>query len=589
VSARTLAVTASVGVVLYLGWLGWKDLLTDSLLPSTELALVAETTDADAGAAVATAPSPNSSSAREHSGPLTSAAAAASEKGMAPAASATPPAEPEQALSAGPVAGAPHAVRSSEARPASVPDPRDRPTADPEEARDKPRSKLALGGWVLDRDGNAASGVPVEARLRRLFASLDAGSMAGAPSEQRVYTDAAGRFAFQDVPDGEYELRTERTELYEKATAVVRAGADSAVLVVETRSRRTFFVHGIVESARGGPLAGVRIDVAGQPALATVSDEIGRYGLRVPVSEPPRDVALRFVRNGYREVRMPVGGGDAADVVQDVRLEPAGQLASVSGVLTGDDGPPVVRASVQLYSEERGRRYQAVSDPGGRFLLAGVEESDDYRLWVHPARGYRDHIRDGVEVRGQGPVLDVKLESLGTATLRGSMVDPEGRPVPGFTLWLRTAYGASGSTAVTGDAQGRFATGDLPEGPVALETRAAPQLGVTGISLASGTPREVVIPLDVGSYRVEGTLRAENGAPVGGARVSLHWSRADGGLGSRSLRETTSDATGYFLFTQLGAGVHTLSATATGFRSIRLDQPVGPATPPIEIKLAASP
>jgi hypothetical protein len=587
-SKRTLVV-GSIVVVLYLAWLGWKDLLTGSLFPSTELAPVGETTGAAGGAVHVAAPWPSSSSPREHSKPQTPAAAAASEMGTAPGASATLLAESERALAAGLSAGGPLAARRPEAPRGNVPDTGNLSPPDPEEAQDKPRSRLALGGWVLDRDGNAVAGIPVGARLRRLLASLDAGSMAGPPSEQRADTDAAGRFTFQDLPDGEYELRTDQTELYEKTTAVVRAGVDSAVLVVESRSGRTLFVHGIVESTRGGPLAGVRIDVAGQPALATASDEAGRYGLRVPASERLREAALRFVRSGYREVRLPVGSGEAADVVRDVRLEPAGELASVSGVLTGDDGPPVVRASVQLYSEERGRRYQAVSDADGRFLLAGVEESDDYRLWVHPARGYRDYIRDGVEVRGRGPALDLKLESLGMASLRGSMVDPEGRPLPGFTLWLRTAYGASGSTAVMGDAQGRFATGDLPEGPVALETRAAPQLGVTGITLTSGTPREVVIPLDVGSYRVEGTLRAENGAPVGGARVSLHWLRADGGLGSRSFRETTSDVTGYFLFTQLGAGVHTLSATAAGFRSVRLDQPVGPGVPPIEIKLAASP
>jgi hypothetical protein len=69
----------------------------------------------------------------------------------------------------------------------------------------------------------------------------------------------------------------------------------------------------------------------------------------------------------------------------------------------------------------------------------------------------------------------------------------------------------------------------------------------------------------------------------------MHWSRADGALSTRSMRETVSDAAGAFAFTQLGAGVHTLSATAAGYRSARVDQPVGPATSPVEIRLAAGP
>jgi protocatechuate 3,4-dioxygenase beta subunit len=572
-----------------LAWLGWKDLLTGSLLPSDRAALVDEPEPVDAEAASARAPwsrVPPADERRE----LAGTPAPAGETGRAPAAAPIPTvSESGSDPSAGPSEHRARAVLRAERRPARVSGEPEASRPEAEEAPDKPRSRMALGGWVLDRDGNPVADLPIAARLRRLLASLDAGSAGGPAAEQRAATDGAGRFAFPDVPDGEYELRTDATELYEKASTVVRAGVDSAVLVVEARARRALLVHGIVESTRGGPVAGVRVEVAGQPGLATASDEAGRYGLRVTVSERSRETVLRFARSGYREVRLPVDAGETTDLVQDVRLEPAGQLATVSGVLTGEEGSPVARASVQLYSEQRGRRYQAVSDASGRFTLASVEESDDYRLWVHPARGYRDHTRDGVEVREPGPALTVKLESLGTGSLRGSMVDAEGRPLPGFTLWLRTAFGAGASTAVTGDAQGRFATGELPEGPVALETRAAPQLGVTGISLASGTPREVVIPLDVGGHELEGTLRAENGGPVGGARVSLHWSRADGGVNSRSFRETTSDATGRFVFTQLGAGVHTLSATAAGFRSARLDQAVGLGAPPVEIKLAASP
>lgn len=590
-SKRTLGAGVSTLLVLYLAWLGWKDLLTGSLIPA-EPAVVEEAA-ATGGGDGSIAHAPAATSAEGDAPPRTPAASPADEKatvGLASAIHSTEPA-PAPELSTVPQAGAAPTARPPEARPASVPDERDPAPSDPDEARDKPRSTLALGGWVLDRDGHAAAGVPVEARLRRLFAGLDAGAEAVVGTERRSETDGAGRFAFPDLPDGDYELRTVPTELYEKATAVVRAGADSVVLVVDARSRRSVFVHGVVESARGGPLEGVRVEVVGRPRLAVLSDGTGAYGLKVPVGSRGEEAALRFARSGYRERRLTVGGGEAAadDVVQNLRLDPTGELATVSGRLSGDDGAPVSGASVQLHSAGRGRRFQAVSDAGGRFRLAGVEESDDYRLWVHPARGYRDHTRDGVEVRGPGVVVDVTLESLGTARLRGSMVDPEGRALPGFTLWLRPAYGASGPTAVTGDAQGRFATGELSEGPIALETRAAPQIAVTGISLAAGTPSDVVIPLDVGGYRLEGTLRAEGGAPVGGSRVSLHWSRAGGGLASRSFRETTSDASGYFLFTQLGGGVHTLSATAAGFRSVRVDQPVGPALAPVEIQLTASP
>jgi len=156
-------------------------------------------------------------------------------------------------------------------------------------------------------------------------------------------------------------------------------------------------------------------------------------------------------------------------------------------------------------------------------------------------------------------------------------------------LWLRSAYGGATSQAVTGDGQGRFAVSDLSEGPVALETRASPQLAVTGISLTAGSPRDVLLVLDTAAYVQEGYVLTGQGEPLGGARVSLQWLRVDGGVSSRSFRETFSDARGYFVFTQLGAGAHTLNVTASGFRNVRLEPQVGPGALPVQIKLPASP
>ena len=567
---------AGIAMFFYVGWVQWSGFLALAPLP------VAEPASSPSGAEGRDSASGDVASAAEP--PV---ATAESTPLLEPLLTRTP--ATELAIEGRTRSPQARSQARSEATPLLDASP---PASEPDGARDKLRSELTLGGSVLDRDGNGVPGLPIQALPRRLFAALDDGTGTLPMPEQRATTDAAGHFSFDRLLDGEYELRIDETELYEKATAVVRAGVDSAVLVVATKTERVLSVHGVVESTRGGPLKGVRVEVAGQPRLAAISDGAGAYGLRLPVSTRLQNAALRFIRNGYREQRLSVGADEALEaneVVRDVRLEPVGVLAAVSGRVTGNDGPPVSRASVQLYSAGRGRRYQTVSDAAGQFVLDGVEESDDYRVWVHAEGGYRDRVQEGMAVDGQATTLDVVLESMGTASLRGSMVDPEGRPLPGFTLWLRSAYGGSRSLALTSDSQGRFAVGQLPEGPVALETRAIPQITVAGISLAAGPPREVVLALDVGPHALEGYVLRGSGTPVGGARVSLRWARDDGGLNSRSFRETLSDTRGYFLFTQLGLGPHTLSVTAAGFRSVRLEQPVASGAPPMEIKLAASP
>jgi hypothetical protein len=107
--------------------------------------------------------------------------------------------------------------------------------------------------------------------------------------------------------------------------------------------------------------------------------------------------------------------------------------------------------------------------------------------------------------------------------------------------------------------------------------------------MTRGTVQEARLTLDIGDHRLEGHLHTHEGLPVARARVTLHWSFVEGGLKSQSFRESVSDASGYFLFTQLAAGVHTLNVTATGFRNKSLRQQVGFDTPAIEVQLQPSP
>jgi hypothetical protein len=259
-SARTRTAGVAIGVVLYLylGWLGWKDILVAPAPQSEPAAIVAASMGADAVVDAAPAPVPAPPApvpSTEASSPTASAADAGVTHAAAPVAS---PSESPRPLAASLEPGVPRDHPSERRLPDAPSGSADPPMEDPEASPDQPQSRLGLGGWVLDREGNAVAGLPVEARPRRLFASLDAGS-AAVPADLRGATDGAGRFAFEPVPDGEYDVRTGETDRYEKAMAALRAGVDSAVLVVETKTGRTLHVHGVLECARGGPLKGVRV------------------------------------------------------------------------------------------------------------------------------------------------------------------------------------------------------------------------------------------------------------------------------------------------------------------------------------------
>jgi hypothetical protein len=451
-------------------------------------------------------------------------------------------------------------------------------------ASERPRA-TGIAGAVLERSGAPAGGLRIALKARRLF-----DQRAGvAPPEQTTTTNERGAFAFGSLPDGEYELRTEKTERYDSASALVRAGTDAAVLVVEPGSRASVSIRGVVESASGGAIEGVRVEAIGPSSVSTVSDPRGAYALQVPVTTRLESTALRFRHPNYREERWSIADGQWLsdfDVVGNVRLAPRDSGVSVTGVVTGIDGTPVSSARVQLDSPSRARGYRGVTDQTGRFALAGVDAAADYRLWVRPQASFKDAVLERVVVDAAALPFQIELEPIDMATLRGRMVSPNGAPLAGFTLWLTAAYGATArGVAVTSDAEGRFVVENLPEGPVTLQTRAAPLISVSGIQLRSAASSDITVAIDVGTYRLDGRLLTGAGAPVPGAQLSLEWSTAGAGITSRSSRQTMTDADGFFVFTQIGAGMHTLMTSVAGAGSVRLQQPVGPDMPPLEIRL----
>jgi len=438
----------------------------------------------------------------------------------------------------------------------------------------------------LEKGGAPVAGLQVGLKARRVFNGASAASSA-LPT---ATTDGRGSFAFGAVPDGEYEIHTEKNDRYESASALVRAGTDSAVLVVEPISTNSISIHGVVESTSGGALQGVRVEVIGQ-AIAVTTNAGGAYELRVPAGARVEQTALRFRRTGYRDRRWAMTDGlrpNEHEVIGNVHLDPIAAGVSVSGVVSSTSGTPVARARVQLDSAIRGRGYRATTDGAGRFTLENVDTGSDYRLWVRPQSGFRDGVLENVLVDAATQPLDVRLTPIGVATLRGRMVTPEGAAVPGFTMWLTSAYGSGPrSLSLTSDSEGRFVAENLPEGPVTLQTRAAPALSASGIDVSAGAPAvaDVTVIVDVGAHRLEGRLLTSEGAPASGAQVSLEWSASSGGVSSRSARNTITNSDGTFVFTQIGGGVHIVSATLQGAGSVRVEQPVGAGTAPVQITL----
>jgi protocatechuate 3,4-dioxygenase beta subunit len=433
---------------------------------------------------------------------------------------------------------------------------------------------LSISGWVQDGGGKPLAGIQLVATARQLFGTAGDDKAVGEKNRQTARTDAEGYFRLSGLADGEYGISTVATPEYESAKATVRAGVDSTVLVVGGNTRISVTVSGTVAGSDGQPLAGVRVRAPGATGRASSGGD-GRYALQLSIRDRNRSYSVQFATWGYRTESLRLERSaleDGAEIALDAAMEPSEDMTVVAGKLVDTAGTAIPDARIRLSSSRLNRSYVARSDRAGEFLFPEVGIGDDYRLWVRPQSGYEEYIEEPIVIATGGTHLPVTLEPLASGTLEGEMVAADGTPLPDFSLWLRVASPSEQQhRVVTSDRNGRFTVADLPQGELSFSTRASPHFRITGVQFAPEVRDRVQLWLDLGSYEARGYVLDADGEPLPGSRVSLTWSLIDGAVQSRSTRDTVTDAAGWFLFTQLGPGWHTLTVDAPGHRPARLD------------------
>jgi protocatechuate 3,4-dioxygenase beta subunit len=465
----------------------------------------------------------------------------------------------------------------------------DREDRDRDTRNDPQEDLLSISGSVLDDFGEPVPGLEITAVARSLFVEGDDQGHRAGELDRFTMTQFDGTYAFVDLADGEYDVSTLETASYSSTRMLVRAGSDSANLLV-TR-HYVLLVRGTVTDRDGRPLAGVRVLPFGHP-VAGVSDDRGRFEVRLMTKSNSRQQVVRFDGRGYQvtDVRLEEADWQDQDAVDvSVVLQEFAREAEVSGTVTSATGAPVSGETIQLNSPTRNRHYFAVTDQRGSFSLPNVEVADDYLLWIRPKQLYRDYGESSIAVTVAGVSLNIVLEPVTLGRLSGRMFNLDGDPIPHFTLWLRSAMAAGQSVQLTSDARGYYAVHDVPLGALILETRSFPIFRITGVHSSTDDEQSVDVVLDRGDHAILGRVMDSYGSPVSGAEISLHWHQARNGVDSRSTRRTVAEMDGYFALTQLGAGWHTLDIRAPGYRVARVDHQVGANEREIEVLLEETP
>lgn len=256
---------------------------------------------------------------------------------------------------------------------------------------------------------------------------------------RQATTDRTGRVAFESVPPGRYVVAVRCAGYAPRPSypdVIVTERAETA-LTWELASA-TLALHGTVTDARGGPVAGVRVEARPSATGGDVGAE----------ADARSDALGRFELNGLRAGRydvLPVAAsGQPLGAAVGRELAPAGEVAPVvlvaratgalRGRVLGADGAPAARRMVALVGAEPGLATQTTG--GGVFTFDGLTPGR-YRVGIlaratpggPPVDEAAPDAAVDVDVEA-GRTADVTLRpSTAPGRIVGRVVGPRGEPI----------------------------------------------------------------------------------------------------------------------------------------------------------------
>jgi hypothetical protein len=285
----------------------------------------------------------------------------------------------------------------------------------------------------------------------------------------------------------------------------------------------TATVTGVVkDQASQRPVGGAEVvfwSKAGE--LSTTTGEDGRYRLDVPFGgwrarASAGDDALAHSQTVHVNART---------IAVDLELE---RLGHVHGVVTDSAGRPVAGAEVTNQGADKGAQEAldatvgraVLTDGAGRYRLAVV--AGEVRV-VATAEGKLGH--KALPAVAAGADVEADLTLAGLATIDGTVVDDQGKPVAGavvtaFVTILDIDLNVRRQVATGAD--GRFIVIDLDPGLLTLDARTTDGAAAPGRQLAldHGDVHNLVLTLTAAGV-LAGQVTYSDGHPAGGAEIKV--------------------------------------------------------------------
>ena len=402
---------------------------------------------------------------------------------------------------------------------------------------DVERGGDAQADVILDKGGTVTGRLVAGPEPRAVAGRVSVQEIDGQPAPRplrdllRAEAGADGRFRMEAVPAGSHVLAVTAPGYAPKRVEAQVAPSGRAVDVGDVELETGLTIQGRVHDRAGAAIAGANISAF--PMRGMVPE------IRQAISEADGSFVLAGVEAGsyrvnasapgYAGMYRPVDAG--ADKV-DLVLSPAGGIA---GVVVDDAGRPIETFRVSASPARREPmsagpvvtlpRSRMVTSADGRFLL---EDMGEGRYVVDAAAAGRStgNVSD-VKVTA-GSTTDVGTIRLSAGgTIRGTVTDTAGTPVPGATIGVRGAgrdfsgpgMGPQGAT----DPSGAFEVAGVAPGTVEVwashPNYAEGRVSGIDVDAAKGAAEARIVLTQGG--RLEGSVRRRDGSPIGGAYVNI--------------------------------------------------------------------
>jgi protocatechuate 3,4-dioxygenase beta subunit len=368
------------------------------------------------------------------------------------------------------------------------------------------------------------------------------------PEETAVARSGAdGRFAFSNLAPGHYALTAEAPGFSRRMLRLLEV-PHSGALVVGLWGAGT--LEGFVVDAHGQPVAGAEVTaVGGAEPVRTTTGDSGGFALEVDTGTW-RVSARRGDAVGHIATPLSVAPGETLRGLT-VTL---GGASGIEGTVSANGAPvrgAVLVASPRGGAGELGRATSAVDGTWRMDLPPG-----EYDVAAR-APGMTGQVADAVVVIAERYTpLDVKLEPA-TAVVEGTVVDTEGRPVPGaqVAVALRQREGSARTTLT--DAAGAYRLEGLEAGLSTVKVRreGSSRWTLRLETLAASVTTRVDFTLPESGI-VWGQVTRPSGAPVDGS-ILVH-AIPKGSLGTATVE---TDARGNYQV-ELPEGAYQFSTQA---------------------------